>query len=55
MRSLRSAAKGTPVWDRCLLHIMETVLIDFPVNWIRVALDSSDAMIVGALKSFWYV
>ena len=53
MRALRSAAKGTPVWDRCLLHVMET--IDFPVNWIRVALDSSDVMIVGALKSFWYV
>ena len=53
MRALRSAAKGTPLWDR-LLHVMETV-IDFPVNWILVALDSSDAMIVGVLKSFWYV
>ena len=34
--------------------------VDFPMNWIRVVgfdqkLYSYDAMIAGALKSFWYV
>ena len=56
------AAQGTPVWDRCLVHVVEKVLIG--TDRLSSELDtssgfqkpySSDAMIAGALKSFWYV